>query len=164
MLAAVMAQLLQLGSATPLPIPNCRVASGFSLVSPIPTLNCVARNCPRHADPDPLPVLPLQGRFWLLAGFANPDSELYGEELRAARDATPDRFRLDIALSLTQKNQRGGQEYVQVRPWVVMVGGWMSVYGGVVEEPVRKAGDVQVHLWVHRGVVGWAGQLQARAP
>lgn len=27
----------------------------------------------------------------------------------------PDRFRLDVALSLTQTNKRGGPEYVQVR-------------------------------------------------
>ncbi|KAI7845616.1 hypothetical protein COHA_000902 [Chlorella ohadii] len=56
-----------------------------------------------------------QGRFWLLAGFANPDSELFTEELRTIQAANPDRFRLDVALSLTQTNKRGGPEYVQDR-------------------------------------------------
>lgn len=54
-----------------------------------------------------------QGRFWLLAGFANPDSELFTRELRSIEAANPDRFRLDVALSLTQTNKRGGPEYVQ---------------------------------------------------
>jgi len=53
------------------------------------------------------------GPFWLLAGFANEDSVLYGDELQAARAVNPN-FRLDIALSLQQKNKAGGPAYVQV--------------------------------------------------
>lgn len=53
--------------------------------------------------------------FWLLAGFANQDSVLYGDELRAMHAAHPDHMRLDIALSLEQRNAAGGPEYVQDR-------------------------------------------------
>jgi len=55
-----------------------------------------------------------QGKFWLLAGFANEDSVLYGDELRAAQEVN-DNFRLDIALSLQQQNKAGGPAYVQDR-------------------------------------------------
>eukprot|EP00967_Tisochrysis_lutea_P144093 scaffold268596_cov18-Tisochrysis_lutea.AAC.1 len=54
------------------------------------------------------------GKFWLLAGFANEDSVLYGDELRAAQEVN-DNFRLDIALSLQQQNKAGGPAYVQDR-------------------------------------------------
>eukprot|EP00878_Enallax_costatus_P003594 GHUV01003808.1.p1 GENE.GHUV01003808.1~~GHUV01003808.1.p1 ORF type:complete len:352 (+),score=82.06 GHUV01003808.1:1450-2505(+) len=53
--------------------------------------------------------------FWLLSGFANQDSILYGDELQAALAANPKHMRLDIALSLEQQNQYGGPEYVQDR-------------------------------------------------
>lgn len=53
--------------------------------------------------------------FWLLSGFANQDSILYGKELQAALDANPKHMRLDIALSLEQQNAQGGPEYVQDR-------------------------------------------------
>lgn len=54
-----------------------------------------------------------RGRFWLLAGFANEDSVLYGDELAAAASADPDHVHVDIALSLQQKNAAGGANYVQ---------------------------------------------------
>jgi hypothetical protein len=50
----------------------------------------------------------------MLSGFANEDSVLYGEELRALAAADPEHMKLDIALSLQQKNKKGGQLYVQV--------------------------------------------------
>ncbi|WIA41673.1 hypothetical protein OEZ86_009022 [Tetradesmus obliquus] len=53
--------------------------------------------------------------FWLLSGFANTDSVLYGDELKAALEANPKHMRLDIALSLEQQNGQGGPEYVQDR-------------------------------------------------
>lgn len=53
--------------------------------------------------------------FWLLSGFANTDSVLYGDELKAALEANPKHMRLDIALSLEQQNAQGGPEYVQDR-------------------------------------------------
>jgi sulfite reductase alpha subunit-like flavoprotein len=56
-----------------------------------------------------------RGRFWLLAGFANEVSVLYGEELAAAVEAEPGRVRVDMALSLQQKNAAGGPLYVQDR-------------------------------------------------
>lgn len=59
------------------------------------------------------PELP-QGKFWLLAGFANPDSVLYGDELGAVQAANPETMRLDVALSGTQTNKRGEPQYVQV--------------------------------------------------
>jgi len=37
----------------------------------------------------------VQGRFWLLAGFANPDSELFTEELRTIQAANPGEQRGD---------------------------------------------------------------------
>jgi ferredoxin--NADP+ reductase len=55
------------------------------------------------------------GMFWLLAGFANEDSVLYGDELAAAVEAEPNHVRVDIALSLQQKNASGGPNYVQDR-------------------------------------------------
>jgi ferredoxin--NADP+ reductase len=54
-----------------------------------------------------------RGRFWLLAGFANEDSVLYGDELADAVAAEPGRVRVDVALSLQQKAPDGGQLYVQ---------------------------------------------------
>lgn len=68
---------------------------------------------PTPLPPVPPPARTPQGKFWLLAGFANPDSVLYGEELRAAQEGNPGRMRHDVALSLTQKNARGGPLYVQ---------------------------------------------------
>ncbi|KAF8058332.1 hypothetical protein HT031_005649 [Scenedesmus sp. PABB004] len=69
---------------------------------------------------DALPGQPAQpfadgAFFWLLAGFANTDSVLYGDELAAARAANPGHMRLDVALSLEQTNAAGGPEYVQDR-------------------------------------------------
>jgi ferredoxin--NADP+ reductase len=53
------------------------------------------------------------GKFWLLAGFANEDSVLYGAELAAAVEAEPNQVRVDMALSLQQQNKDGGPMYVQ---------------------------------------------------
>ena len=50
----------------------------------------------------------------MLSGFANEDSVLYGDELRAMAAADPEHMKLDIALSLEQKNKQGGPLYVQV--------------------------------------------------
>jgi len=51
----------------------------------------------------------------MLSGFANEDSVLYGDELRAMAAADPQHMKLDIALSLEQKNKQGGLLYVQDR-------------------------------------------------
>lgn len=49
------------------------IASSFPLTTPACRLGCS----------------PMQGRFWLLAGFANPDSELFTQELRSIQAANP---------------------------------------------------------------------------
>lgn len=54
-----------------------------------------------------------KGKFWLLAGFANPDSQLYGEELDQVVAANPETARVDVALSLTQTTATGQPLYVQ---------------------------------------------------
>ncbi|KAI8474033.1 MAG: ferredoxin-NADP+ reductase [Monoraphidium minutum] len=54
-----------------------------------------------------------KGRFWMLSGFANRDSVLYGDELHAMEAAYPDNFKLSMALSLEHKNKAGNMEYVQ---------------------------------------------------
>lgn len=54
----------------------------------------------------------------MLAGFANEDSALYMDELKAI-EATNSNFRLDVSLSLQQKNKNGGPAYVQVSAFVL---------------------------------------------
>ncbi len=69
----------------------------------------------RRLFADAVPGKTFSGKFQLYAGFANEDSVLYGEELRALAAANPGRLRLDVALSLQQTNAAGGPNYVQDR-------------------------------------------------
>lgn len=53
------------------------------------------------------------GLAWLFLGVANTDALLYDDEFQAVRDANPEQFRIDYALSREQKNKDGGKMYIQ---------------------------------------------------
>jgi hypothetical protein len=79
---------------------------------------------------DAVPGQAYSGRFTLYAGFANADSVLYANELRDMGAAEPGRFKLRLALSLEQRNERGEPEYVQVRRWRGRRWRWQSGWQG----------------------------------
>ena len=54
-----------------------------------------------------------KGIAWLFLGVANSDALLYDDEWQAIKEAYPDNFRLDYALSREQTNKKGGKMYIQ---------------------------------------------------
>merc|ERR1712134_165149 len=54
-----------------------------------------------------------KGIAWLFLGVANSDALLYDDEWQAIKEAYPDNFRLDYALSREQENKKGGKMYIQ---------------------------------------------------
>merc|ERR1711937_176303 len=54
-----------------------------------------------------------KGIAWLFLGVANSDAQLYDDEWQAIKEAYPDNFRLDYALSREQTNKKGGKMYIQ---------------------------------------------------
>jgi len=54
-----------------------------------------------------------KGTAWLFLGVANSDALLYDDEWQVVKDANPDQFRLDYALSREQENKKGGKMYIQ---------------------------------------------------
>ena len=54
-----------------------------------------------------------KGLAWLFLGVANSDALLYDEEWQAAKEKSPDNFRVDYALSREQQNVDGGKMYIQ---------------------------------------------------
>lgn len=54
-----------------------------------------------------------KGQAWLFLGVANSDALLYDDEWQEVRQANPDQFRLDYALSREQTNKSGGKMYIQ---------------------------------------------------
>ena len=53
------------------------------------------------------------GLAWLFLGVANSDALLYDDEWQAIKEAYPNNFRLDYALSREQTNKAGGKMYIQ---------------------------------------------------
>ena len=53
------------------------------------------------------------GLAWLFLGVANSDALLYDDEWQAIKEAYPNNFRLDYALSREQTNKKGGKMYIQ---------------------------------------------------
>jgi ferredoxin--NADP+ reductase len=56
-----------------------------------------------------------KGLAWLFLGVPNSDALLYDDEWQAMKKKSPERFRLDYALSREQKNKSGGKMYIQDR-------------------------------------------------
>ena len=54
-----------------------------------------------------------KGIAWLFLGVANSDALLYDDEWQAIKEAYPNNFRLDYALSREQTNKKGGKMYIQ---------------------------------------------------
>jgi ferredoxin--NADP+ reductase len=54
-----------------------------------------------------------KGQAWLFLGVANSDALLYDDEWQEVKEANPNNFRLDYALSREQTNKRGGKMYIQ---------------------------------------------------
>merc|ERR1711937_594442 len=54
-----------------------------------------------------------KGTAWLFLGVANSDALLYDDEWQTVKEAYPDNFRLDYALSREQENKKGGKMYIQ---------------------------------------------------
>ena len=54
-----------------------------------------------------------KGIAWLFLGVANSDALLYDDEWQAIKEAYPNNFRLDYALSREQTNKAGGKMYIQ---------------------------------------------------
>merc|ERR1711943_33445 len=54
-----------------------------------------------------------KGIAWLFLGVANSDALLYDDEWQAIKEAYPNNFRLDYALSREQTNKSGGKMYIQ---------------------------------------------------
>ena len=54
-----------------------------------------------------------KGQAWLFLGVANSDALLYDDEWQAVKEAHPEQFRLDYALSREQNNKKGGKMYIQ---------------------------------------------------
>merc|ERR1711939_905520 len=53
-----------------------------------------------------------KGIAWLFLGVANSDALLYDDEWQAIKEAYPNNFRLDYALSREQTNKAGGNMYI----------------------------------------------------
>jgi len=56
-----------------------------------------------------------KGLAWLFLGVANTDALLYDDDWKAIKEANPDQFRYDVALSREQTNKDGGKMYIQDR-------------------------------------------------
>ena len=54
-----------------------------------------------------------KGQAWLFLGVANSDALLYDDEWQEVKEANPEQFRLDYALSREQTNKSGGKMYIQ---------------------------------------------------
>jgi len=54
-----------------------------------------------------------KGTAWLFLGVANSDALLYDDEWQVVKEANPDQFKLDYALSREQENKKGGKMYIQ---------------------------------------------------
>jgi ferredoxin--NADP+ reductase len=89
-----------------------------------------------------------KGLAWLFLGVMNEDSILYKEEWDEVKKNYPDNFRVDYALSMTQKAPDGGSMYIQNR---------VAEYG----EEVYDRMDKGAHLYICglKGVVAGMDEM-----
>jgi ferredoxin--NADP+ reductase len=89
-----------------------------------------------------------KGLAWLFLGVMNEDSILYKEEWDEVKKNYPDNFRVDYALSMTQKAPDGSSMYVQYR---------VAEYGEEVYDRMEKG----AHLYICglKGVVAGVNEV-----
>jgi ferredoxin--NADP+ reductase len=89
-----------------------------------------------------------KGLAWLFLGVMNEDSILYKEEWDEVKKNYPDQFRVDYALSMTQKKADGSSTYIQDR---------VAEYGEEVYERMAKG----AHLYICglKGVVAGMNEM-----